>query len=65
MNLQLVIALVVITETGEIDPDRKSYFINPDHCRWVVQEMVREKNIFKDWKKIKYFVDQNGSMLIL
>mgnify|MGYP006225729011 FL=1 len=55
MNLQLVIALVVITETGEIDPDRKSYFINPDHCRWVVQEMVREKKYFQGLEKDKIF----------
>ena len=55
MNLQLVIALVVITETGEIDPLKKTYFINPDHCRWVVQEMSRERKYFQGFEEGKIF----------
>tara|TARA_B100000575_G_C22992388_1_gene572166 strand:- start:238 stop:492 length:255 start_codon:yes stop_codon:yes gene_type:complete len=55
MNLQLLIALVVITETGEIDPDRKSYFINTRHCEWVVQEMVRERKYFQGFEEDKIF----------
>tara|TARA_R100001440_G_scaffold2960_1_gene7841 strand:+ start:442 stop:690 length:249 start_codon:yes stop_codon:yes gene_type:complete len=49
MNLQLVIALVMITETGTIQP--KSYFINPSHCEWVVQEISRERKYFKGFKE--------------
>ena len=55
MNLQLVIALVVITETGEIDPLKKTYFINPEHCRWVVQEMSRERKYFQGFEEGKIF----------
>ena len=51
MNLKLVIALVVMTESGEIDPDKKSYFSNPQHCEWIVQEMTRERRYFHGFEE--------------
>ena len=55
MNLKLVIALVVITETGAIDPDKKSYFINAQHCEWIAQEMTRERKYFQGFQEGSIF----------
>ncbi|MBL19138.1 MAG: hypothetical protein CMC82_04845 [Flavobacteriaceae bacterium] len=55
MNLKLVIALVVITESGAIDPEKKTYFNNPQHCEWIAQEMTRERKYFQGFQEGSIF----------
>ena len=46
MNPKLVIALVVMIN-GVEDKTKKSYFMNPQHCEWIAQEMTRERKYFQ------------------
>ena len=55
MNLKLVIALVVITESGAIDPEKKTYFNNAQHCEWIAQEMSRERKYFQGFQEGSIF----------
>ena len=55
MNLKLVIALVVITESGAIAPEKKTYFNNAQHCEWIAQEMTRERKYFQGFQEGSIF----------
>ena len=55
MNRKLGIALVVITESGAIDPEKKTYFNNAQHCEWIAQEMTRERKYFQGFQEGSIF----------
>jgi len=50
MNLKLVIALVIIID-GVEDETKTTYFSNPQHCRWVAQELSRERSYFQGFEE--------------
>ena len=54
MNLKLVIALVIIID-GVEDETKTSYFSNPQHCRWVAQELSRERSYFQGFEEGSIF----------